>query len=115
MRMRPHRMNAAIASLFMVGSACFVLGSVAGLLNAVGGVVDGVTYFVGSLFFTSASFLQLLQAQCPSMTEAKPAPPSPTNAAPTNPNVRRSSSDPDTERWPRDPVRRVMGHAARSR
>ena len=42
----------AIAWLFMVGSACFVLGSVPAYLNAVGGWVDGVTYFVGSLFFT---------------------------------------------------------------
>ena len=71
MRMRPQRLNAAIASLFMVGSACFVLGSVPAFLDAVGGVVDGVTYFVGSIFFTSASFLQLLQAQSPSMTEVE--------------------------------------------
>lgn len=55
MRMRPHWMNAAIASLFMVGSACFVLGSVPTYLDAVWSVVDGVTYFVG-LIFTSASF-----------------------------------------------------------
>jgi hypothetical protein len=68
MRMRPTRLNAAIASLFIVGSACFVLGSVPAYFNAVGGVADGVTYFVGSIFFTAASFLQLLQAQTPSMT-----------------------------------------------
>jgi hypothetical protein len=66
--MRPARLNAAIATLFIVGSACFVLGSVPAYLAAVGGVVDAVTYFVGSVFFTTASFLQLLQAQSPSMT-----------------------------------------------
>jgi hypothetical protein len=66
--MRPARLNAAIATLFVVGSACFVLGSIPAYLAAVGGVVDGVTYFVGSVFFTTASFLQLLQAQTPSMT-----------------------------------------------
>ena len=60
--MRPVRLNTATASLFVVGSACFVLGSVPAYLNAVGGVADGVTYFVGSIFFTAASFLQLLQA-----------------------------------------------------
>jgi len=66
--MRPARLNAAIAALFIVGSACFVLGSIPAYLAAVGGIVDGVTYFVGSIFFTAASFLQLLQAQTPSMT-----------------------------------------------
>ena len=66
--MRPIRLNAATASLFVLGSACFVLGSVPAYINSVGGVTDGLTYFVGSIFFTTASFLQLLQAQTPSMT-----------------------------------------------
>ncbi len=73
MRMRPQRLNAAIATLFMVGSACFVLASVPVFVSAVSGVVDGVTYFVGSLFFTSASWLQLLQAQNPSTTDLERA------------------------------------------
>jgi hypothetical protein len=68
MRTRPARLNAATASLFVVGSACFVLGSVPAYINSVGGPVDALTYFVGSIFFTAASFLQLLQAQTPSMT-----------------------------------------------
>jgi hypothetical protein len=68
MSARPVRLNAMIAWLFMVGSACFVLGSVPAYLNAVGGTVDGVTYFVGSIFFTCASFAQLAQAQSPAMT-----------------------------------------------
>ena len=53
MLVRPARLNALIAWLFMVGSACFVLGSVPAYANAVGGTVDGVTYFVGSIFFTA--------------------------------------------------------------
>jgi hypothetical protein len=68
MTARPATLNALIAGLFVVGSACFVLGSVPAYLNAVGGTVDGVTYFVGSIFFTSASFAQLVQAQSPDMT-----------------------------------------------
>jgi hypothetical protein len=69
MRIRPVRLNATIAWLFMLGSSCFVLGSVPAYVNAVGGVADAVTYFVGSIFFTSASFAQLLQAQTPEMTD----------------------------------------------
>src|SRR5262245_26398714 len=69
MSVRPAALNTAIAWLFIVGSACFVLGSVPWYANAVGGPVDSVTYFVGSIFFTSASFAQLLQAQTPAMTD----------------------------------------------
>ncbi|MDF2144808.1 hypothetical protein [Knoellia sp. p5-6-4] len=68
MSVRPFLLNAAIAWLFIVGSSCFVLGSVPAYANAVGGPVDGITYVVGSLFFTAASFTQLLQAQSPAMT-----------------------------------------------
>ena len=65
MQVRPGRLNGAIAWLFMVGSACFALGSVPAYLNAVGGPIDGVTYFVGSLFFTTASFASSCSAQTP--------------------------------------------------
>ncbi len=68
MRMRPARLNAAIAWFFAVGSACFVLGSVPAYANGVGGAADSVTFFVGSIWFTAASLLQLLQAQTPAMT-----------------------------------------------
>ena len=68
MTVRPARLNAAIAWLFMVGSACFVLGSVPAYAAAVGGPVDGITYFVGSIFFTSASLCQLVQSQSPATT-----------------------------------------------
>jgi hypothetical protein len=69
MAVRPVGLNAAIAWLFIIGAALFVLGSVPAYLNAVGATVDSVTYFAGSIFFTAASFAQLLQAQTPAMTE----------------------------------------------
>jgi hypothetical protein len=68
MRVRPIGLNTAIAVLFIIGSALFVLGSVPAYLNAVGATADSVTYFTGSIFFTAASFAQLLQAQTPAMT-----------------------------------------------
>jgi hypothetical protein len=69
MTARPVSLNKAVAVLFIIGSALFALGSVPAYLNAVGETADSVTYFVGSIFFTSASFAQLLQAQTPAMTE----------------------------------------------
>jgi hypothetical protein len=69
MKVRPADLNGAIAWLFIIGSVLFALGSVPAYLNAVGATADSVTYFVGSIFFTAASFAQLLQAQTPAMTE----------------------------------------------
>jgi hypothetical protein len=69
-RLTPAGLNAAVATLFVIGSACFVLGSVPGYLDAVGGTADGVTFFVGSLFFTAASAGQLVQAQTPALANA---------------------------------------------
>lgn len=69
MTVRPAGLNNAIASLFIVGSALFVLGSVPAYVNVVGATADSVTYFAGSIFFTAASFSQLLQAQTPAMTD----------------------------------------------
>jgi len=46
----------------MIGSACFALGSVPGYLDAVGATADGITFFVGSIFFTVAAFVQFLQS-----------------------------------------------------
>lgn len=68
MRVYPARLNSLIAWLFMVGSLCFALGAVPSYINAVGAQADAVTFFVGSIFFTSASFCQLVQAQSPAMT-----------------------------------------------
>ena len=47
-----------IGVLFAVGSILFALGAVPGFADAVGITADAVTFFVGSLFFTAAGFLQ---------------------------------------------------------
>jgi hypothetical protein len=44
---------------FALGSACFALGALPGYVGLVGAAADNVTYFVGSLFFTAAAFIQL--------------------------------------------------------
>lgn len=49
--------------LFMPGSACFALGSFPLYFNNLSASVVGVTFFVGSLFFTSAGVTQLLQVR----------------------------------------------------
>lgn len=46
-----------IAVLFAIGSTLFAVGSIPAYADAVGSRGDTVTYFVGSLFFTAASFL----------------------------------------------------------
>ena len=51
-----------IGSLFAIGSMCFALGSFPPYAQNVSVSADGVTFFVGSLFFTTAAFLQLVQA-----------------------------------------------------
>jgi hypothetical protein len=68
MTVRPARLNATVACLFIIGSTLFALGSVPAYVNAVGTTADSVTYFVGSIFFTAASFSQVVQAQTPAMT-----------------------------------------------
>ncbi len=65
MRLRPRRLNAAIAALFMIGSFGFALGTVGAYASAVGPQADAVTFFVSSIFFTTASFWQLVQSQSP--------------------------------------------------
>jgi hypothetical protein len=51
-----------IATLFIVGSTCFALGAFPPYASGVGPTADGVTYFVGSIFFTSAAALQFQQS-----------------------------------------------------
>ena len=48
-----------IGLLFALGSVCFLLGPFPGYIQLVGSGADGVTFFVGSIFFTTASALQL--------------------------------------------------------
>jgi hypothetical protein len=59
-----------IGVLFAIGSFLFGLGTVPSYANAVGGTPDAVTFFIGSVFFTSAGFLQYREA-----VDAAPWPP----------------------------------------
>ena len=69
MRVEPARLNFALAWLFMLGASCFALGAIPAYVHAVGADADTITFFVGSIFFTSGSYLQLVQAQSPGMTD----------------------------------------------
>jgi hypothetical protein len=68
-RVEPARLNFALAWLFMLGASSFALGAIPAYVHAVGADADAITFFVGSIFFTSASYLQLVQTQSPGMTE----------------------------------------------
>src|SRR5262245_587967 len=46
----------------MIGSACFALGSFPAYAAVVPVEAVGVTFFVGSLFFTSAGYTQFVQS-----------------------------------------------------
>ena len=63
-----------IAVLFAVGSVLFALGALPGYVSAVGARWDSVTYFIGSLFFTSAAFLTYREA-VDAAPRAEPPPP----------------------------------------
>jgi hypothetical protein len=52
-----------IGILFAIGSILFALGSVPGYAQAVGRLADSITFFIGSLFFTSAAFLQYSESE----------------------------------------------------
>jgi hypothetical protein len=54
----PRRVSWWIAVLFVIGSACFLVGPLPKFIDLVGGRTDGLVFFVGSLFFTSAASLQ---------------------------------------------------------
>jgi hypothetical protein len=60
-------LNTAIAALFAIGSFGFALGSVGAYASAAGPTADAVTFFISSIFFTTASFWQLVQSQSPDM------------------------------------------------
>jgi hypothetical protein len=49
-----------VAANFTVGSSCFILGSTPGYAQLVGTEADDITYFIGSIFFTTAAWLQVL-------------------------------------------------------
>ena len=77
MTVRPARLNAASRGCsWSVGLLRARLG--AGVRSTPSaGWVDGVTYFVGSVFFTSASYCQLVQAQSPGTTGVDAVTPAP--------------------------------------
>ena len=50
-----------IGLLFAVGSTCFLIGPIPWYADAVGARTDAATYFVGSLFFTTAAYLSYVQ------------------------------------------------------
>jgi hypothetical protein len=50
-----------IGLLFAIGSICFAVGALPGYVGWVGSEADAVTFFVGSIFFTTAAYLQYLQ------------------------------------------------------
>lgn len=54
----PERTSWWIAVLFAVGATCFLVASVASQWASVSRPGLGVTFFVGSIFFTSAGYLQ---------------------------------------------------------
>jgi hypothetical protein len=58
----PRRESWWIAVLFAIGSTCFLVGPFPGFVELVGSAVDGVVFFIGSIFFTSAATLQYLEA-----------------------------------------------------
>jgi hypothetical protein len=51
-----------IAGGFAIGAACFFVAPFPGFVQLVGQGADGVVFFVGSLFFTSAAGLELREA-----------------------------------------------------
>jgi hypothetical protein len=58
----PHEIGWWVGILFIIGSACFAIGSVPGLSSVASPKLVSSVYFIGSLFFTSAGYLQYLQA-----------------------------------------------------
>ena len=65
----PHLLGWWIAVLFMIGSACFAGAAAPGLSSVAAASVLGAVFFAGSLFFTSAAYLQYVQ----SINAARPA------------------------------------------
>ena len=61
-----------IGILFAVGSTCFAVGALPAYLSAVGPEADALTFFVGSLWFTSAAFLQVVESANVDDTQRQP-------------------------------------------
>jgi hypothetical protein len=63
-----------MAVLFAIGSACFALAAVPAFATSVGTRTDNLVYFVGSIFFTTAGFLQYGQVAATGEPGAPPPP-----------------------------------------
>ncbi len=59
---RPRRREWWMAALFVIGSFCFLVGGVAAEWARTSRPAIGVVFFVGSIFFTSAAYLQYAEA-----------------------------------------------------
>jgi hypothetical protein len=59
---RPHQRNWWMAALFVIGALCFTVGGIASQWAATPRPWIGGVFFVGSLFFTSAAYLQFSEA-----------------------------------------------------
>lgn len=59
---RPQTRGWWMAILFAIGSLCFVAGGVSSQWESSDHTIVGVIFFVGSLFFTSAGYLQYAEA-----------------------------------------------------
>jgi hypothetical protein len=68
----PGRSDWQVAALFVIGATCFTVGAFPPYANWVGPDVDGRTYFVGSIFFTSAALLQVLISAGVIRADARP-------------------------------------------
>ena len=53
-----HRLTVTMAWLFAIGSTCFARGSLPAYFDNVSAAATAATFFVGSLFFTSAGYIQ---------------------------------------------------------
>ena len=59
---RPDRLAWWIGALFAVGSTCFAVAAIASQWASASRPAIGITYFVGSVFFTVAAYLQYSEA-----------------------------------------------------
>jgi hypothetical protein len=59
----PRRVSWWTGVLFAIGSVCFLVGPFPGFVELVGSAVDGVVFFAGSIFFTTAATVQLWAAE----------------------------------------------------
>jgi hypothetical protein len=57
----PRRASWWIGVLFAIGAGCFLIAPFPGVVQVVGSGIDGMIFFAGSIFFTTAAALQCLE------------------------------------------------------